>query len=225
MKDKELKQLKLLQIIFLISGIIMIIFGLLLMLISIVNVIFLIIGIIEIFYSFRYKMKLAQTKNKSNSINAIKNAKYNIPKTEHHNISGTSYRQKEIKSLGFENDDYSLSKKEIIEYGLEDENIYQLSFSPTSIQLIEEPENKHDSNAVKVIADGVHVGYIKKGSCVHIKKLINENKISKITADIHGGKFKRVSSEYDMYTDKETYELEHGKTDFFVSLNIELKDV
>lgn len=224
MKDKDLKQLKLLQIVLLVCGIIMSIFGLLLMMVSIVNVFILLIGILEIYYSTKYKKKIETLNEKNNSDNAINVSKNNLPKTEHHNIAGTSFRQKEIKSLGFENDDYSLSKKEIIEYGLEDENIYQLSFSPTSIQLIEEPENEHDSNAVKVIADGVHVGYIKKGSCVHIKKLINENKINKITADIHGGKYKRVSSEYDMYTDKESFELEYGTTDFFVSLNLELND-
>lgn len=223
MKTKRLKQLKFLRIIYLISGIFMIISGLLLMLVSMVYVAFLIIGIIIIYYSIQCKKKIAQAEKECNATNTVSISKNNIPKTEHHNIAGTSFRQKEIKSLGIENNDYSLSKKEIIEYGLEDENIYQLIFSPTLIQLVEEPENKHDPNAVKVIADNIHIGYIKKGSCSHIKNLINNNKINRITANIHGGKYKRVSSDYDIYSGKESFELEHGKTDFFASLDLELK--
>lgn len=142
---------------------------------------------------------------------------------EHHKLAGTSFRQNDIIELGEENDCYTWTKKEIVEYGMEDENIYQLIFSPESVELIEEPDNEYDPNAVKVVIDGIHVGYIKKGSCSHIKKLIKENKIIEITGEILGGKYKRVSSDYDLMEDKTTYSLERDEHDFFVSIYLKIK--
>lgn len=147
-----------------------------------------------------------------------------IYEKEHHNIAGTSYRQATIKSLGLENDCYTWTKKELVEYGMEDENIYQLEFEPDKVELIEEPDNEHDPNAIKVIIDGEHVGYIKKGSCSHVKKLIHEDKIAKISAEIHGGKYKRVVSEYDYEKNKDVATLEKGETNFFVSIYIHIKE-
>lgn len=144
-------------------------------------------------------------------------------KTERHKIAGTSYRQRDIESLGDENDTYTWTKKEIAEYNMTDQNIYQLEFSPETVELIEEPDNEYDPNAVKVIVDDVHIGYIKKGSCAHIKKLIREERISRITAEIYGGKYKRVSSDYDIMEDKETFELEKDETDFFASIYVDVK--
>lgn len=145
-------------------------------------------------------------------------------KTEHHKIAGTSFRQVDIESLGDENDIYTWTKKEIIDYGMTDQKIYQLEFSPETVELVEEPDNKYDANAVKVIVDNVLIGYIKKGSCAHIKKLIREDRIKKITAEIYGGKYKLVSSDYDVMEDKEIFELEKDKTDYFASIYLDVKE-
>lgn len=144
-------------------------------------------------------------------------------RTERHRVAGTSYRQDVIESLGSENDCYTWTKKELAEYDMCDQNIYQLEFSPESVELVEEPENEHDPNAIKVVVDGEHVGYIKKGSCSHVKKLIHENRICEISVDIYGGKYKRVSWEYDPLEDKDSYDLECGKTDYFVSIYLTIK--
>lgn len=144
-------------------------------------------------------------------------------KTEHHHIAGTSFRQKEIRALGHENDTYSLPKRDLMDLYNEYDKIYQIEFSPKSVQLVEEFDNPHDPNAIKVIIDGVHVGYIKKGSCSHIKKLIKNNQILGISAEIHGGKYKQlIPDEDDSYitTSKETFSLETNDSDFYVSIYI-----
>ena len=146
-------------------------------------------------------------------------------KTEHHNIAGTSFRQKEIRALGYENDAYSLPKRDLIDLYNEYDKIYQIEFSPESVQLVEEFENPHDPNAIKVIIDDVHVGYIKKGSCSHIKKLIKNNQILGISAEIHGGKYKQLIPDEDdsyMTDSKETFSLETNDSDFFVSIYIKV---
>lgn len=143
--------------------------------------------------------------------------------SERHNIAGTSFRQDEIKDLGTYNDDYDMTKKEIIDSFMYDEKIYQFSFCPHSVVLEEEPDNPHDPNAIKLLIDNVHVGYIKRGSCAHVKKLIRNDKIKSLTASIYGGKYKIVKSEFDDEKFEEVYKLEKGESDFFVSLYITLK--
>lgn len=145
------------------------------------------------------------------------------PSKEHHKIAGTSYRQNEIKSLGSENFEYQMSKSEIIDCGMEDTKIFELEFDANRVELIEEPDNEYDPKAVKVVIDGAHVGYIKKGSCSRIKKLLKDDKIASISANIFGGKYKLVYSDYDYDKDKDIYTLEKGIMDFFVSIDITLK--
>lgn len=151
---------------------------------------------------------------------------YNIEKsnTEKHNVAGTSFYQKDIASLKVSNEDFCLTKSEIIDLYMQDEKIYRYSFYPEDVRLIEEPENEYDSNAIKVVIDNIHVGYIKKESCLHIKELIKTNKIRHITADIHGGEYKILVSDYDIEKDKEIYTMEKNETDYFVTLSFELND-
>ena len=140
-------------------------------------------------------------------------------KTKKYKVAGVSYREEEIISLGFENHNYELSKKEIIENYLYNERIYEYEFFPSNVELIPEPTNPHDSNAIKVIVDGVHVGYIKSGSCSHVHKLLKENRIDKIYCEIGGGNYKYL--EYDEYED--ICELDKSESGIFVHLEIQEK--
>lgn len=239
------KQLKCYRVIILTCGMLIIFLSILLLFVDVFfGLILLILGLLAIKVTQTYKTELKRRESErtrptiertneslncdSSDIESFLPTVDNVqvsPKhiTEHYNIAGTSYRQKQIKELGEENLDYGMSKAEIVEYFMYDEKIYQLSFSPDSVVLEEEPDNEHDPNAIKVLIDNVHVGYIKKENCLHVKNLINECKIKSISADVHGGKYKIVNSDYDFNKDKDIYELEKGETDFFVSIDITLK--
>lgn len=141
-------------------------------------------------------------------------------KVENHRIAGTSFRQKEIESLGEENPIYEYSKKELVDEGFEDEKIYFYNFSPSSVELIEEPDNSYDPNAIKVLIDRVHVGYVKKGSCSHIKKLLHSGNIIKLDAEIHGGKYKYLYCEYDEDKEQDVYILEQEVSDYYITIEI-----
>lgn len=135
-------------------------------------------------------------------------------------VAGTSFRADAIASLGEENDDYGASKRDLIDEDLIDEEIYQLQFHPEKAELVPEPDNEFDPNAVKVIVDGVHVGYIKKGSCAHVKKLLDEDRILNITCKIGGGKFKIITEDYDPEKGKDVYTLERDEREYWVELKI-----
>ena len=136
------------------------------------------------------------------------------PKT--YKVTGTNHYIDNILSLAVENIDYDLTKKELIDEGRENERIYQYEFYPRNIELVPEPDNPYDPNAVKVIVDDILVGYIKAGSCSHILKVLKEDKIVKIDCEIGGGNYKYLG--YD--EDEESYYLDKDKTPYFVHLSI-----
>lgn len=126
-----------------------------------------------------------------------------------HKVIGMPYRMDSLMELAVDNPDYDMSKKEIIECGMEEERIWKYSFYPTRVELRPEPDNPYDPNAIKVIVDGQHIGYIKKGSCSRVLKAINENRIQRIECTIGGGPYKIVEEnddyEYEMYRESADY--------------------
>ena len=59
------------------------------------------------------------------------------------------------------------------------------------VELIPEPDNPHDPNAVRVEVAGVHIGYIKAGSCSQVKNLLDAGASVKLS-EIHFGPAKWV---------------------------------
>ena len=141
-------------------------------------------------------------------------------KTVTHKVAGTSYRQKELLAMGEKNPDYTLTKRELLKHYPEGVTVYEYDFGPQKAELVPEPDNPHDPKAIKVLVDGVHVGYIKAGSCAHIHKLLRENRIQSIVPRISGGKYKELYS-YDAGARRsEDFEFEKGDSPFGVRLEI-----
>lgn len=144
-----------------------------------------------------------------------------IKKPQTHRVTGVKYYEKNLLQVSNEeNPYYSLTKKDLIKNDLIDQPIYQYTFRPQKVELVPEPTNEQDPNAVKVVIDGVHVGYIKAGSCKRILNLLNENRIDKIDCKISGGNYKCV---YVSGMEDERIiesELEKGKSDYKIELSI-----
>lgn len=138
-------------------------------------------------------------------------------KTHMHKIAGVTQYEKNILKLAIENPEYRLNKKEIISRGLCETSIYQYKFSPEHTELIPEPTNQYDPNAIMVVIDGEHVGYIKAGSCSRILKLIKENRIEKVESKITGGAYKTVNRWGD---GKNDFEMEKERTNYGIKIYI-----
>lgn len=111
-------------------------------------------------------------------------------KTETHHVAGTSFRESEIQDLMEENFDYNMTAAELIDAGMEDERVYKYEETYCTASLEPDPDNEYDPNAIKVLANGVHIGYIKKGSTAHIKKLMDDGAIVSMIVTIIGGPYK-----------------------------------
>ncbi len=143
-------------------------------------------------------------------------------KVENHHIAGTSFRLDDIKALLKEDPIYDFNKRELIEDGYINERVYKLRPFIHSAVLEPEPDNPHDPKAIKVLTEGVHIGYIKSGSCAHIHKLLREGRIESAEVEIKGGAYKIVLAHYDEF-DNGTYSLERDTIPFSAVLSLTLK--
>lgn len=142
------------------------------------------------------------------------------PKTVTHKVAGTSYRQEALQAMGEKNPDFALNKRELLKRWPDGVTVYEYNFHPQKAELVPEPDNPHDPKAIKVLVDGRHVGYIKAGSCAHIHKLLQENRVQSIVPKIVGGKYKALYS-YDVGARRsEDFELDKGDGPFCVRLEI-----
>lgn len=143
-------------------------------------------------------------------------------KVEHHRIAGTSFRLGVIEKLLDENTDYSLTKRELIEQGFTNERIYKREVYNNFAVLEPEPENPTDPKAIKVLTEGVHIGYIKAGSCAHIHKALREGRIERAVVEIKGGEYKILLEDFDEEGES-VYSLERYTVPLSAILSITLK--
>ena len=139
---------------------------------------------------------------------------------ETHKVAGLSFHEAALAALQCENGDFSSSKRELVDMGMIGERIYKYDFYPVKTELIPEPDNEVDPNAIKVVVDGEHIGYIKKGSCAHIRKLLNSGSIEKIDVEIGGGPYKFITAEDWDENGGDVYTIEKGTAPYFAKLTI-----
>ena len=119
-------------------------------------------------------------------------------KTEKFYVAGVRHYEDNILSLGCENEEYNLSNRDLIDSFMEGEKIFEYDFFPKEVDLIPEPENKYDDNAVRVEVDGVLVGYIKMGSCSRVKNLMASPDFRGVRVESMGmGKYKSIWEDDD----------------------------
>lgn len=149
-----------------------------------------------------------------------------LPKVgKSHRIVGLNYRKANVLKLATENPDYKLDKAGIIKQGLADATIHRYVFTNAPVELVQEPDNSEDPNAIKVIVGGQHIGYIKAGSCAHLNKVISEGRIEQILCRISGGPYKGVFQDEDEAMDagfsgNPTYRFSSGTDDLRAEIRV-----
>lgn len=70
--------------------------------------------------------------------------------------------------------------------------VYRYRYISKPIELVPEPTNKHDSNAIKVLINGHHVGYIGASDNCHVNDILRSRDIKYISAYVRGGEYALV---------------------------------
>lgn len=140
-------------------------------------------------------------------------------------VAGTSYKQKELKEYFIDLIDYEkydgLSTSEIKSMYSEGDTIYEMPYKTdlfTDCELIPEPNNEYDKNAIKVVGDDIHIGYIPKDRCKEVFNIMES--ITNIDMYAYGGKYKEIYCDIDSGKEK----IRSGKKDYGIILEILYKE-
>lgn len=109
-----------------------------------------------------------------------------------------------------ENPAYEFTKRELIDDAMTDYPVYKWVPAMLPARLAPEPDNPYDKNAIRVYVGETMIGYIPKGKCLEVQKIIDEDRLLNVAYEITGGKYKLVSEDYDPSTDKSKYTMESG---------------
>ena len=113
-------------------------------------------------------------------------------------IPGAYYHRTSIAKVATPNPDWRKNCKSLIKAGKANQKIYRFDRTTKTAELVEEPNNPHDKNAVMVIVDGEKIGYIGADENLHVKSILKSKTIKSISATITGGEYKTIISESDM---------------------------
>lgn len=104
---------------------------------------------------------------------------------------------KNIYLLKHENKSYNKTDQDLIA-GLGDKRyftVYKFSRRRYSVELVPEPTNEHDKNAIMVLFDGLHVGYIPSELTKQYRSAVKDAG-SLFYGEIKGGAYKLVRADY-----------------------------
>lgn len=144
--------------------------------------------------------------------------------TRKYQVAGESFHRDEILQLMHLNPDYRLPEETLIKKYRNGGAVYK--YRPPlnlNVSLEPEPDNPHDKNAVKVILNGRHVGYIKRGSAAHIRNLLQTRSISHMEATLGGGpciELERYGDDPDDVTMEIYEDDDEGELDFSATVII-----
>lgn len=113
-------------------------------------------------------------------------------KSESFILAGVRHYEDNIMSLLRENVDFDRSKQELKDWYMDHKVPEYVPKTDLQVVLEEEPTNQYDPNAVKVLMNGLTVGYIKSGSCTHVKNVIAAGIRKIFVKEIAIGRYKYV---------------------------------
>lgn len=110
-------------------------------------------------------------------------------------VRGTQYYQDSFTKLQLANPLWNSTLELIMECHKTMDKIPEFYYTNHPVKLVAEPKNEHDPNAIKVLINGKMIGYVPAELCLQVKEIMHNNPNYGLSAWIHGGKYKIVSSD------------------------------
>lgn len=128
-----------------------------------------------------------------------------------YSLKGVFKCEKDIfHDLMEENPAYEYNTQELVDASMTDSPVYKWVPDMLPARLAPEPDNPYDKNAIRVYVGETLIGYIPKGKCLEVQKIIDDDRLLNVAYEITGGKYKLVTEDYDPSTDKSEYTMESG---------------
>lgn len=119
-------------------------------------------------------------------------------KQEDFNLAGSYYCKTAISKVAIPNPDWRKTCKALVNAGKDSQKIYRFCRTTKAAELVEEPSNSHDPNAVMVTVEGEKVGYISADEALHVKEIMRQHCLKSVTAVITGGEYKTITPDAEM---------------------------
>lgn len=117
--------------------------------------------------------------------------------------AGMTHYMDALMELAVENGDYTCTKREFLKYLIINRRVYQYNFKASELDLVADPGNAYDKDAVKIILNGRHVGYIRSGETEGLVDLYNSDQVKRVQVVIEGGKYKILLGEGSFFDGSE----------------------
>ncbi len=73
--------------------------------------------------------------------------------------------------------------------------LYKYKFLDCPAEIVKEPDNPYDKNALAVVVDGEKIGYISRDDNLNVGELLKKHVIESIIATINGGAYKYIDDD------------------------------
>ena len=105
-------------------------------------------------------------------------------------VAGTNYRMDNVIRLATPMKKWDMSNEQLLAK-YPGKKIYRYYFVTEPVQLVLEPTNPQDPNAIMVLINNIHVGYVPSDCCSTVSRYMSTGHIS-LSAKVSGGEYKIV---------------------------------
>ena len=108
---------------------------------------------------------------------------------------GESHYKEHLKYVCRRSELADLSDDELRAEGLYDTRIYDYEFADYPVELVPEPENPHDPNAIRVMISGLQVAHIARDQTDAVRCLMSSGKVLGIRATVEHGDYRVLAGD------------------------------
>lgn len=121
-------------------------------------------------------------------------------------VAGVFYHKNAVRSAANKRNDFSLSDEDFRSSHSDGKRVFQYYFSRNSkVDLVEEPENLHDQNAIAVYVNGEKIGYVPANLAPELHSILKQE--YSVSAFLKGGPRRWVEGN-EVLTDSSDMEVE-----------------
>ena len=99
-------------------------------------------------------------------------------------VAGTAYYMDDILSLGTRNPDFTATAEALAEKGMLNVPVIEYDFPPVGTELVAEPNNPSDPDAIMVRMNGVKVGYVPARRCRELLEQVRSGQVQRLQGGI-----------------------------------------
>lgn len=107
-------------------------------------------------------------------------------------VAGAAYRMDDILSLGTRNPDFMAPAEALAEKGLINVPIIEYDFPPMQTELVPEPDNPSDPDAIMVKMNGVKVGYVPARRCRELLEQVRAGQVQRLQGGIRCERYRAL---------------------------------